>query len=118
MCDEAIPVGQGYCPAHRKVQRNERGTATQRGYNNAGHRRFRTAVLKRDPLCVCPYGCDWHKGVNDCVTVAKIADHFPIPKRKLVELELDDNDPDYGRGLCKKCHDKYTYHIEDRNYNG
>ena len=75
---------------------------------------FRSAVLRADPVCVCPYSCDWHLSPTECLTPSHIADHFPMSKRDLITEGLDDNDPERGRGLCKRCHDHYTYHIENR----
>ena len=85
------------CPRHRRVADSERGTATQRGYNSAGHRRFRDAVLDRDPICV---GCSRAQST--------VADHYPRSRRELEESGLDPNDPEYGRGLCAPCHNAAT----------
>lgn len=86
----------GRCPDCRAEADTSRGTATQRGYNTAGHRRFRTAVLRRDPLCVL------------CGSVATVADHHPLSRRELVEQGLNPNDPTRGRGLCAPCHGRET----------
>ncbi len=66
-------------------------------YATAGHRRFRAAVLERDPICVL---CR--------LAVARVADHWPVERRDLVAQGLDPNDPDRGRGLCAECHNKHT----------
>lgn len=54
-------------------------------------------MLERDPICVV---C--------LVRVSTVADHYPRSKRELEQLGLDSNDPQYGRGLCKRCHDRST----------
>jgi len=85
------------CLAHRRAADRARGTATQRGYASKGHRRFRDAVLARDPICVL---C----GNKE----ATVADHHPHSRKELIELGLNPNDPQYGRGLDKRCHDQET----------
>ena len=85
------------CPTHRAQADKARGTAAQRGYNSRGHRIFRNAVLERDPICVL------------CGTrFSTVADHHPRSRKELLHLGLDPNDPQYGRGLCKPCHDSST----------
>jgi hypothetical protein len=37
-----------------------------------------------------------------------VADHHPRTKRQLRALGMDEDDPKYGRGLCKQCHDQHT----------
>ncbi|KAK2701921.1 hypothetical protein QYM36_019422 [Artemia franciscana] len=74
-----------------------RGTATERGYNTRGHQSFREAVLTRDPICVL---CELRHST--------IADHHPISRRDLIAAGMNPNDPQYGRGLCKPCHDRAT----------
>ena len=85
------------CTTCATAAEQARGTATQRGYTSTGHRRFRAQVLTRDPICqLC------HK------TWATIADHHPLTRRELIDLNRDPNDPTAGRGLCKPCHDRHT----------
>ncbi len=86
----------GRCATCKSAGDQRRGTAAQRGYNTAGHQRFRRAVLRRDPLCVL------------CGSVSTIADHHPLSRRELAAQRLDPNDPARGRGLCKPCHDSET----------
>lgn len=85
------------CPEHERKADRARGTSRDRGYNTPGHRAFRTAVLTRDPICVL---CQ--------VAVSTVADHYPRSRKELIELGLDPNDPQYGRGLCKQDHDRET----------
>lgn len=92
-----VIVDAGRCDSHRRQADRYRGTAAERGYNSAAHRRFRAAVLYRDPICVV---CD--------VAVAVVADHWPRDRRVLVDLGLDPNDPQHGRGLCIPCHSSET----------
>lgn len=92
-CPELTAHG-GCCAAHRSRRRQQHEeTTAARGYG-AAHRRWRKAVLARDPQCV------------DCLaegrsTPATDADHI-------------DGDPfnrqlDNGRGLCRRCHNGRTH---------
>jgi 5-methylcytosine-specific restriction protein A len=38
------------------------------------------------------------------VQFSTVADHYPLSRRELVELGLNPNDPQYGRGLDHRCH--------------
>ena len=87
----------GRCADCRRRADVARGTPTERGYNSAGHRRFRTAVLDRDPICVL---CE--------LAAATVADHWPRSRRELIVAGRDPDDPRAGRGLCKRCHDRET----------
>lgn len=87
----------GRCDQCRTDADKARGTATQRGYTSAGHRRFRTAVLDRDPICVL---CR--------LAASTVADHWPLSRRELIAHGLDPDGPAHGRGLCKPCHDRAT----------
>jgi 5-methylcytosine-specific restriction protein A len=48
------------------------------------------------------------------MSVSTVADHYPQSKKELRDLNLDDNAPSAGRGLCARCHAKYTFQIEGR----
>lgn len=97
-CPELYPATEGSrCPRHRADADKARGTATQRGYNSQGHQHFRRTVIHRDPVCVA---CN--------IAITTVADHYPHSRKELIELGLDPNDPQYGRGLCKPCHDSET----------
>ena len=85
------------CLKHRVQAETLRGTSTQRGYTSRAHQRFRTHVLNADPICV-----------NCGIAQATIADHYPQSRKDLLALGLNANDPRYGRGLCKRCHDRST----------
>ena len=98
----------GRCPACTTQADQRRGTASQRGYTSKGHQRFRTAVLTRDPVCVCTSDCDWHLGATECLAIATVADHWPLERVELVARGLDPNDPDAGQGMCARCHDHKT----------
>lgn len=90
LCDECR-AARRQCSDHR------RGSAQERGYDREHERRFRAAVLERDPMCV------------ECMArPSTVADHYPLSRRELVEQGLDPNDPNHGRGLCKPCHDRHT----------
>jgi 5-methylcytosine-specific restriction protein A len=96
-CPVLVPRGTGRCPTCAGAADLARGTASERGYTGAGHRRFRSAVLQRDPTCVL---CQ--------AAPSTVADHYPISRRDLVDSGQDPDDPDRGRGLCKPCHDSAT----------
>lgn len=98
-------VAKGRCPDCSSDADRTRGTATERGYNSVGHRRFRTAVLRRDPICVL------------CGSVSTVADHHPLSRRELVEEGLNPNDPARGRGLCASCHGKETVQHQPGGWN-
>jgi len=85
---------QPRCPEHRKAARRARGS---RGYNTKGHQTFRTTVITRDPICVL---CN--------LRPSTVADHYPVSRRDLIELGLNPNDPQHGRGLCWSCHSRAT----------
>lgn len=93
-CPELAKSGS-YCEKHRGLQprwcHTEKTAA--RGYG-AAHRRWRKAVLMRDPWCV------------DCLAdgrhvVATDADHVDgNPFNRALEN---------GRGLCRRCHNRRTH---------
>ena len=84
------------CPKHRTEAKKKHWEKT-RAYSTKGHRQFRSAVLTADPVCVV---CQ--------VAQSTVADHHPRSRRELEELGLNPNDPRYGRGVCKPCHDRST----------
>lgn len=87
----------GRCPAHTREADRRRGTSWERGYSTRGHQAFRNAVIMRDIVCV------------ECaLALATVADHYPRTRVELIELGMNPNDPQYGRGLCKPCHDRHT----------
>lgn len=60
---------------------------------SVGHKRFRTVVLDREPICqLCG------------LAASTVADHWPVSRRDLVDRGADPNDPKRGRGLCARCH--------------
>jgi 5-methylcytosine-specific restriction enzyme A len=97
-CPELVEHGTSRCEDCAAQADRRRGTATERGYNSRGHRRFRRKVLERDPICV----------IDDCMAPATIADHWPLSRRELIDRQLDPNNPGAGRGLCKRHHDAET----------
>lgn len=96
----------GRCATCQTAADQQRGTAAQRGYGAAHRRRFRAGVLRRDPLCVCDDQAHGHE--PQCLIPSTVADHHPRDRRELVRLGLDPDDSQYGRGLCKGCHDRHT----------
>jgi len=96
-CPNMYPTGEGsQCGDHRKLAEQTR-RPNGNPYATAGHRRFRRAVLEANPICVA---C----GIRE----ATIADHYPHTRKELQDRGLNPNDPQYGRGLDKSCHDKHT----------
>ncbi|MGN7137245.1 holin [Streptomyces pseudogriseolus] len=96
----------GRCTSCRAQAEARRGTATQRGYGTSHRRRFRTAVLARDPNCVCTDTSHGHD--NPCDQPSRHADHWPKDRRTLVASGHDPDDPRHGRGLCGPCHSRET----------
>lgn len=105
-CPNATPPGKSRCDSCNKAADKARGTATERGYNGAGHKRFRAAVLRRDPICVLCH-----------VRPSTVADHHPLSRRELLEQGFDPDDPSRGRGLCKPCHDSQTGYNQPGGWN-
>ena len=94
-CPELFNGPGGRCPTHAREARAAR--VDNKVYSTAGHIRFRTAVLTRDPICTTCH-----------LAFSTVADHYPRDRRTLVQLALNPNDPQYGRGLCTPCHNKHT----------
>ena len=106
-CPQLYPASEGSrCPTHRRQADRDRGTATQRGYASAGHKRFRSAVLLRDPICVL---CGLRQST--------IADHYPLSRKELIDRGMNPNDPEHGRGLDKQCHDRETARNQPGGFN-
>lgn len=102
----------GRCEDHKRESDRARGTAAQRGYASRGHRRrFRPGVLERDELCVL---CT-EEGRPP--TLATVADHWPLSRRELIAQGLDPDDPQHGRGLCKRHHDRETARNQPGGWN-
>lgn len=103
-------VAKGRCSTCQGEAERRRGSARARGYGRAHQTRFRPGVLRKHPLCMCTdqtRTATHHHG-PECLAPSTVADHWPRDKRELQRLGLDDNDPRYGRGLCKVCHDHHT----------
>lgn len=96
-CPTIIPAGTARCaPCTKKAEQRRRPNGNP--YATTAHRQqFRAVVLTRDPICVICQRAP-----------STIADHHPRERRDLLMLGLNPNDPNYGRGLCKTCHDKHT----------
>jgi 5-methylcytosine-specific restriction protein A len=103
-CPEYTEAGR--CADHRAQADARRGTARQRGYGGQHEKRFRPAVLARDPQCVlCKSRPSQH------------ADHYPLSRRELVAAGQDPDDPQFGRGLCGPCHSTETAHHQPGGWN-
>ena len=87
-----------YCPRHQKevdaADRERRGSAASRGYDK-DHRRWRSEVLDRDPVCVVCLE-------SGRVTASEEADHI-VALRDGGGWELEN-----GQGLCGLCHRRKT----------
>jgi 5-methylcytosine-specific restriction protein A len=101
----ALTTG-GRCQTHQRAADQARGTAADRGYDTTHRRRFRRAVLRRDPICVRCHA-----------RPATVADHHPTSRRDLVAAGLDPNDPAHGRGLCAPCHSAETAQHQPGGWN-
>ena len=93
----ALVDGGGRCPKHRKqgfkVQDQQRGSSTQRGYGSRWQR-ARAAYLRRHPLCV-----ECLK--EERVVAATLVDHI-IPLRGVHRLFWDESN---WQALCAPHHD-------------
>lgn len=105
-------AGQWMCDPHdammREASDKARGTFRARGYSHAGHDAFKAGVLGRDNQCTCDQHCYSHHELGPCLNAATVADHWPRTKAALIKAGLDSDDPNYGRGLCKACHDRHS----------
>jgi len=79
-------------PIAGRKRRKQRGNANSRGYNWAW-RKYRTAFLKQNPLCV---ECE----AKGKVKAATVVDHI-VPHRG--DKRLFD-DPNNHQALCERCH--------------
>ncbi|MFV2094839.1 hypothetical protein ACFHW1_05020 [Micromonospora sp. LOL_014] len=57
-------------------------------------------------MCVCEDASHGHG--PRCLRPSTVADHWPRDRRELVAAGLDADDPQYGRGLCARCHNQHT----------
>lgn len=100
-----IHEATGRCAdCRRKAEQARRGGRNP--YSSRGHQRFRSAVLARNPRCVCPGDCGDHRGW--CGKRATVADHFPLERDELIAQGLNPNGAEHGRGVCASCHSKKT----------
>lgn len=100
-CPNSYEGTESRCAEHRKAA-DRRHWEDSAPYKSPGHRnRFRPGVLGRDTLCVL---CR--------IAPATVADHWPKSRKELVALGLDPDDPEYGRGLCHRCHSAETARLQ------
>lgn len=111
-CPRCHQPATGRCPCRqpqRTTAERERGSAHARGYGRRHQLRFRAPILRRDIYCTCTDPtCRTHRDRTTCTALSTVADHWPLTRRELVARGLDPDDPQYGRGLCKTCHDHAT----------
>lgn len=108
-CPDRAVVGGYLCEEHRAVTRatsdaRRRAPGSGQAYGRSHRERFRAGVLARDNQCMCVDDCPPHLGL--CMEAATVADHHPLGRGELRARGLDIDDPRYGRGLCKGCHDR------------
>lgn len=95
-CPTAYDGDKSRCPEHLGKAKAAHWQDTK-VYKTAGHREFRRQVLERDPICVL---CG--------VRAANIGDHYPKSRKELIDLGFNPDDPRFGRGLCRGCHNSQT----------
>ena len=112
-CASLIQAGSrcDNCRKAQDMQRRPHGNP----YNTRGHQWFRSRVLARDPRCTCTGQCGRHTGL--CGKPSTVADHYPTERVDLIAMGLDPNDPQYGRGICKACHDAKTARSKPAGFN-
>lgn len=93
------------CEKHAAAARRRHSQATA-AYSTKGHKRFRAAVLARDPLCVL---CR--------LAPSTVADHYPRSRADLEQLRMDPDNPKHGRGLCAPCHSRETARLQPGGWN-
>ena len=94
------------CDEHRRAAKRKH-TKDTAPYRQAGHtKRFRPGVRERDPICVL---CN--------IRAATVADHYPKSRKQLVDLGMDPDDPNHGRGLCTQCHNTETAEHQPGGWN-
>lgn len=119
-CPNLIETPARKCDACARAQRDRARTRGHNPYGTKGHQSFRRQVLARDPYCTCPGdsgrgGCGKHHGL--CGNPSTIADHYPYERTELIDMRLNPNDPKFGRGLCKQCHDVKTGKTRPAGFN-
>ena len=67
-CAALIPYGQMYCDEHKKLHKNDRAYASERGYGSKWQRE-RRKFLESNPFCVKCYE-EGH------ITMATVVDHI------------------------------------------
>lgn len=104
-CPEIHNGASSRCEKHTREAKQAHWDKT-RAYSSRGHRTFRDAVLRREPICVL---CQLRQ--------ATVADHHPRSRKELESLLLNPNDPAYGRGLCVPCHNASTARLQPGGWN-
>lgn len=104
-CPELVPT-PGRCDQCTRESERRRGSAASRGYGTRHTRRFREAVLARQPFCAL-----------GCGRPSAHADHYPLDRRTLELRGFDPDDPKHGRGLCARCHSRETAREQPGGWN-
>ena len=107
-CKTLVSGGQGKCDLHKKQVRKafdeQRGSASERGYNHVWAK-ARATYLRRNPLCVM---CK----AAGRFTPAKVVDH--IVPHKGDQTLFWDSDGNW-QSLCATCHSKHKQRLERAN---
>lgn len=51
------------------------------------------------------------------VALSTVADHYPHSRRELIDMHMNPNDPQFGRGLCHQCHSTETAQHQPGGWN-
>jgi 5-methylcytosine-specific restriction enzyme A len=98
-CSELVRVG-AYCTTHqpeiKRTHVDDRVSASKRGYG-ATWRRLRAIVLRRNPLCIDPFGVH-----GAAIEIATDVDHI-IPR-----VEGGQDVINNLQSLCHACHSRKT----------
>lgn len=120
-CPVLVYGGGGRCPEHvvfgRRAVDKSRRERTPDLYGPTHRRRFRPAVLRKDPYCRCDLADHAPHYGAPCSAPSTDADHWPMDKRALIMAGLDSDDPQYGRGLCRSCHSASTARLQPGGWN-
>jgi 5-methylcytosine-specific restriction enzyme A len=93
-CNEL--TDQAYCDKHMRQYDKNRGSSSERGYDNQW-RKYRAMFLRDHPLCeICLK--------DENVSIATVVDHI-IPHKGDKKLFWNESN---HQALCKECHDRKT----------
>jgi len=95
-CSALVVAGNRFCNKHKKAEQKrhdqERGTATQRGYDSRVWRKVRAMVLRDEPLC------------RRCKAEGKLT---PATAVHHIDEDSRNNSRDNLEPLCQRCHNRH-----------